>query len=65
MSAVSSSGLLGTSKPIVLGTATADAAGAASLDADIPAVASGREVKAYALDKAACDLSAETTFTFL
>ena len=55
---------LGTSNPIILGTATADATGAASIDADIPVVASGREVKIYALDRAACDLSEEFTALF-
>jgi hypothetical protein len=56
---------LGTSKPIILGITTADATGAASIDAAIPAVAEGREVKIYALDRAACDLSEEYMAMFL
>ena len=56
---------INTSRPIVLGSATADGGGTAELSFDIPAVASGRSVNYQVVELSSCSVSPVTSVSFL
>jgi hypothetical protein len=56
---------INTSRPIVLGSATADGDGNAEISADIPALASGRSVNYQVVELSSCSVSPVTGVSFL
>jgi hypothetical protein len=55
---------INTSRPIVLGSATADGSGNAELSYDIPGVASGRSVNYQVVEMSTCSVSPVTGISF-